>query len=148
MTCLTYRSLIGITNIIGMVIFAVLSAVMSARFIGKEYMQEKGQFCCFPIPSPAAVLFLRKSEWYFSIRQPPCFYAGNCIRHLFCHRINTPPMCGAISAETIVYSLFSLICYSLLAGIMGIIALWFGFGRHSVTVTIERLLLLQSSPVR
>ena len=68
---MTYRSLIGITNIIGMVIFAVLSAVMSAR-----NMQEKGQFCCFPIPSPTAVLFLRKSEWYFSIRQPPCFYAG------------------------------------------------------------------------
>lgn len=39
-------------------------------------------------------------------------------------------------------SLGSISCYSLLAGIMGIIALWFGFGRHSVTVTIVAAVII------
>lgn len=41
-----------------------------------------------------------------------------------------------------IYSIFSLIPYSLLAGVWGIIALWIGFGRQSVTVTIVAAVII------
>ena len=72
---MTYRSLIGITNIIGMVIFAVLSAVMSARFIVEEYAGKRAVLL-FSYPVARRSIISSKIGMVFSIRQPPCFYAG------------------------------------------------------------------------
>ncbi len=41
-----------------------------------------------------------------------------------------------------IYSIFSLISYSFLAGVWGIVALWIGFGRQSVTVTIVAAVII------
>lgn len=41
-----------------------------------------------------------------------------------------------------IYSIFSLISYSFLAGVWGIVALWIGFGRQSVTVTIVAVVII------
>lgn len=43
---------------------------------------------------------------------------------------------------TILYCSFSLVCDSLLAGVWGMIALWIGFGKQSVTVTIVAAVII------
>lgn len=49
-----------------------------------------------------------------------------------------------LSSHTLseIYSIFSLIPYSFLAGVWGIVALWIGFGRQSVTVTIVAAVII------
>ena len=139
---MTYRSLIGITNIIGMVIFAVLSAVMSARFIVEEYAGKRAVLL-FSYPVARRSIISSKIGMVFFYTAAAMFLCGVIVYGIFFATESMLPLCAEpLSAETIVYSLFSLICYSLLAGIMGIIALWFGFGRHSVTVTIVAAVII------
>ena len=139
---MTYRSLIGITNIIGMVIFAVFSAVMSARFIVEEYAGKRAVLL-FSYPVARRSIISSKIGMVFFYTAAAMFLCGAIVYGIFFATESILPLCAEpLSAETIVYSLFSLICYSLLAGIMGIIALWFGFGRHSVTVTIVAAVII------
>ena len=46
--------------------------------------------------------------------------------------------------KTLVNCFISLICYSLLSGIWGIIALWFGFGKQSITVTVIAAVIIST----
>ena len=47
------------------------------------------------------------------------------------------PLCAdQMSVKTVLDGFLSLLCYSLLAGVWGIVALYFGFGKQSVSVTI------------
>ena len=49
-----------------------------------------------------------------------------------------------LSSHTLseIYSIFSLISYSFLAGVWGIVALWIGFGKQSVTITIVAAVII------
>ena len=53
------------------------------------------------------------------------------------------PLCSdQLTIEVVLQSLGVLFCCSVLAGLMGVIALWFGFRKKSVSVTIVTSVIL------
>ena len=139
---LSYRGLVGLSNIIGMAIFAVLSSVMSARFIVEEYAGKRAVLL-FSYPVSRRSIFFTKLGMVFSYTAAAMFLCGTIVYGIFYTTEAIRPICAdEISAAIIIYSFLSLICYSLLAGILGVIALWFGFGKRSVTVTIVAAVII------
>ena len=66
---------------------------------------------------------------------------GN-IRYLFWNRKPVSYLFRHTDFAYFFYCTFSLISYSLLADAWGIVALWIGFGRQSVTVTIVAAVII------
>lgn len=66
---------------------------------------------------------------------------GN-IRYLFGTESLFHICSDTLTLPTILYCSLSLISYSLLAGVWGIIALWIGFSKQSVAVTIVATVII------
>lgn len=141
---MSYRSLVGLTNIIGMVIFAILSAVMSAKFIVEEYAGKRAVLL-FSYPVARRNIFFSKVKMIFLYTVATMFLCGTVIFGIFFTTEAMFPLCAdEMNVKIIVYSFLSLLCYSLLAGVLGIIALWFGFGKNSVAVNIIAAVIIST----
>ena len=133
---LSYRSLIGLTNIMLMVIFTILSAVMSAKFIVEEYAGKKA-ILLFSYPVLRQKVLSAKMCMVFFYTVTTMCLCGIVIFGIFFATESVFQICSdTLNLNTVLYCTVSLICYCLLAGVWGIVALWIGFGRQSVTVTI------------
>lgn len=139
---LSYHSLVGLTNIMLMVIFIILSAVMSAKFIIEEYAGKKA-ILLFSYPvSRQKVLSAKMCMVFFYTVTAMCV-CGIVIFGIFFATESVFQICSdTLNLNTILYCGFSLVCYSLLAGVWGIVALWIGFGKQSITVTIVAAVII------
>lgn len=133
---LSYNSLVGLTNILYMVVFTILSAVMSAKFIVEEYAGKRA-ILLFSYPIARQKILGSKICMVFLYTVLAMFFCGIVNFGVFFSTEAISPLCAdQLSISRILYSLLSLLCYSLLSGIWGIISLWIGFGKQSVTVTL------------
>lgn len=138
----SYNSLVGLTNIILMVVFTILSAVMSAKFIVEEYAGKKA-LLLFSYPIERRKILGSKIGMVFLYTVISMILCGTVVFAVFFLTETFFPLCAdVLNIKTIVYSFLSLVCYSLLAGVWGIIALWFGFGKQSITVTIVAAVII------
>lgn len=139
---MSYNSLVGLTNIISMVVFTILSAVMSAKFIVEEYAGKRA-ILLFSYPIERQKILASKIGMVFLYTVISMILCGTVVFAVFFLTETFFPLCAdVLSIKTIVYSFLSLVCYSLLAGVWGIIALWFGFGKQSITVTIVAAVII------
>lgn len=139
---LSYPGLVGLTNLISMVIFTILSAVMSAKFVVEEYAGKRAVLL-LSYPVARRDIFHAKACMVFLYTTAAMFLSGMFVYGIFFATEAVYPLCtDELNVKTIVYSFLSLACYALLAGVLGIIALWFGFGKHSVTVTIVSAVII------
>lgn len=133
---MSYNSLVGLTNIICMVIFTILSAVMSAKFIVEEYAGKRA-ILLFSYPVARRKILFSKVGMVFIYTVTAMFLCGVIVFGIFFASEMVFPLCAdEMNIKVIVQGFSSLMCYSLLAGVLGTISLWFGFGKQSVTVTI------------
>lgn len=133
---MSYRSLIGLTNIMLMVIFTILSAVMSSKFIIEEYAGKRA-ILLFSYPVSRQKVLSAKMCMVFLYTVIAMCLCGTVIFGIFFGIESLFHICSdTLTLPAILYCSFSLISYSLLAGVWGIAALWIDFGRQSVTVTI------------
>ena len=75
--------------------------------------RKKGSSAVFLSRRPPQYYFFENRNGIFLYGSRHVFMRGNCIRHLFCHRINTTPMCGAIECRN--HCLQPLLSYLLLS---------------------------------
>jgi len=133
---MSYRSLVGLANIMLMVIFTILSAVMSAKFVIEEY-DGKRAILLFSYPVSRQKVLSAKMCMVFLYTVIAMCLCGTVISGIFFGTESVFHICpDTLSLDTILYCGFSLVCYSLLAGVWGMVALWIGFSKRSVTVTI------------
>ncbi len=141
---MSYNSLIGLTNIISMVIFTVLSAVMSAKFIVEEYAGKRA-ILLFSYPVERRKILGSKIGMIFLYTVASMLLCGVVIFGIFFSTEALFHLCAdQISVKVLVNASLSLVCYSLLSGLWGIIALWFGFGKQSITVTIIAAVIISA----
>ena len=128
--------LMGITSLVCMSIFSILSAVMVSRFVVEEYSGKRAiLLLSYPI-SRKKVLGV-KLMLVFAYTVGAMLLCGVVIQAVFFLTEVLFPICSdQLTTEVIVQSLVFLLCCSVLAGLLGVLSLWCGFRKKSASVTI------------
>lgn len=133
---ITYNNLININNILCMVIFIIFSSVLYSKFVVEEYAGKRA-ILLFSYPVNRKKILEAKIFMAFIYTVVAMLICGAVVLGVFFMTESQFPICGdQLSTETILGGFLSLLCYSLMAGVWGIVALYFGFRKQSVSVTI------------
>ncbi len=139
---MSYQSLTGLISIISMAVFTVLSSVMSTKFIVEEYAGKRAVLL-FSYPVERRKILGAKIGMIFLYTVVSMILCGTVVFAVFFFTESISPLCAEpLNAQIIAGCFLSLICDSLLAGVWGILALWFGFEKQSVTVTMIAAVIL------
>lgn len=140
----SYNFLIGMNNIVYMAIFAILAAVMAARFVVEEYTGKRA-ILLFSYPISRKKIMGAKLALIFLYSVLAMLLCGAVIEGVFFSTEALFPLCNDRLTWMIILQAFrSLICHSFLAGLLGLLALWFGFWKRSVSVTIVAAVIVAS----
>ncbi len=133
---MTYNNLININNILCMVIFIIFSSVLYSKLVVEEYAGKKA-ILLFSYPVNRIKILEAKIFMAFIYTVAAMLICGAVVLGVFFMTESQFPICGdQLSTATILGGFLSLLCYSIMAGVWGIVALYFGFGKQSVSVTI------------
>lgn len=137
-----YPFLMGITYLVCMAIFAILSAVMASRFVVEEYSGKRA-ILLFSYPISREKVLCAKLVLVFLYTSGAMLLCGAVIQAVFFLTESLFPLCcDQLTVEVILQSLGFLLCCSVLAGLLGVVSLWFGFRKKSVSVTIVASVIL------
>lgn len=139
-----YTDVMSLTALLNMVTFCVLSAVMYSRFIIDEYTGKRA-LLLFSYPVSRKKVFLSKIMLIsiFTI-------VGLMISNLIVFTVFTmtesvfPLVKDTLTSELIKRILLQTVSMAVLAASLGIIAMWIGFSRKSVPLTIISAVILCS----
>ena len=137
-----YPFLMGITCLVCMAIFSILSAVMASRFVVEEYSGKRA-ILLLSYPISRKKVLCAKLVLVFAYTVGAMLLCGAVIQAVFFLTESLFPLCfDQLTIEVVLQSLGFLLCCSVLAGLMGVIALWFGFRKKLVSVTIVTSVIL------
>lgn len=137
-----YPFLMGITCLVCMTIFSILSAVMASRFMVEEYSGKRA-ILLLSYPISRKKVLRTKLMLVFLYTVGAMLLCGAVIQTVFFLTELLFPICSDhLTIKVILQSLGFLLYCSVLAGLMGVIALWFGFRKKSVPVTIVASVIL------
>lgn len=137
-----YPFLMGITCLVCMEIFLILSAVMASRFVVEEYSGKRA-ILLLSYPISRKKVLRAKLVLVFAYTVGTMLLCGAVIQAVFFLTESLFPLCSdQLTIEVILQSLGSLLCCSILAGLLGVVSLWFGFRKKSVSVTIVASVIL------
>ena len=137
-----YPFLMGITCLVCMAIFSILSAVMASRFVVEEYSGKRA-ILLLSYPISRKKVLRAKLVLVFAYTVGTMLLCGAVIQAVFFLTESLFPLCSdQLTIEVILQSLGSLLCCSILAGLLGVVSLWFGFRKKSVSVTIVASVIL------
>lgn len=137
-----YPFLMGITRLVCMAIFSILSAVMASRFVVEEYSGKRA-ILLLGYPISRKKVLRTKLMLVFLYTVGAMLLCGAVIQTVFFLTELLFPICSDhLTIKVVLQSLGFLFCCSVLAGLMGVIALWFGFRKKSVSVTIVASVIL------
>lgn len=137
-----YRFLMGITCLVCMAIFSILSAVMASRFVVEDYSGKRA-ILLLSYPISRKKVLSAKLMLVFLYTVCAMLLCGAVIQTVFFLTELLFPICSDhLTIKVVLQSLGFLFCCSVLAGLMGVIALWFGFRKKSVSVTIVASVIL------
>lgn len=137
-----YDFLLGMTDILMMSIFAILIAVMGARFIVAAY---SGQYALWTLscPQPRRCILAAKLTLVLGFGCGAMLLCGVVTQGIFLltaafFPLAAEPLTGAV----VLAALAKLLVSTLLAGMSAMVALRIGWGKHSVQATIVAALVL------
>lgn len=132
----SYDFLFNLNHLLGMMVFSILGAVMGARFIVEEYSGKRA-ILLFSYPLSRKKLMGVKLWLVFLYPVAVMLLCGLVVDGMFFITESLFPLgSGDITPKTVLWTLLSLLCHSLIAGALAIFALWIGFLKRSVSVTI------------
>lgn len=132
----TYSGLTFLINILSMASFSILSSVMSAKFIISEY-SGKNAILLFSYPIERKFMLLSKFIFVFSyIMKSMILCTGSVLTIFFISECIFPLCPEQLGFIVIIQSIIHLFLYTLLSVIVGIISVWFGFRKFSISQTI------------
>ena len=137
-----YPFLMGITCLVCMAIYSILSAVMASRFVVEDYSGKRA-ILLLSYPISRKKVLRAKLMLVFAYTAGAMLLCGAAIQTVFFLTELLFPICSDhLTIKVVLQSLGFLFCCSVLAGLMGVIALWFGFRKKSVSVTIVTSVIL------
>lgn len=140
----SYRSLIGLNNIIGMAIFSIMSAVMASKFIVEDYTEKKA-ILIFSYPVDRNKILNAKIIMVFAFTVIAMLICSSVVMAIFFTTETLFPLCAdTLNISVVISSLLSTLGFVLMSGLLGIISLWFGFLKKSVAVTIVAACIIAS----
>lgn len=132
----SYTFIIGLTLVIMMGIFSIISATMASKFIVDEYTGKR-VILLFSYPISRKKIMVYKILLVFLFTIISMFVSGICVITIFMLTEIKFPICNDnISLGLILRSVAYLTCYTLIAGFCGIISSWIGFTKKSIIATI------------
>lgn len=133
---MSYHFIVGLSCVVCMGIFSITAGVMSSKFIVEEYTGKRGiLLLSYPINREKilnAKIFL--TFFYITVSMLMC--EGMTLGIFFLTETLYPLCPDKIDLNIAAYSCVSLLYNSVMAGFIGMISLWFGFLRKSVSATI------------
>ena len=137
-----YPFLVGITWLVCMAIFAILSAVMASHFVVEEYSGKRA-ILLLSYPISRKTVLCAKLVLVFAYTVSAMLLCGAVIQTVFFLTESLFPLCSdQLTVEVVLQSLGFLLCCSILAGLLGVVSLWFGFRKKSVSMTIVASVIL------
>lgn len=125
-----------------MTVFTILSGVMSAKFIVEKYEGNKA-ILLFSYPISRKKILGSKILLVFSYIAISMFLCNVIVFGIFFVTESLFHLCPEILSATVVLKcLATSLCYSLLAGLLGSISLWFGFVKKSTSTTIVAAVII------
>lgn len=132
----SYNFVIGLTLVVMMGIFSVISATMSSKFIVDEYRGKKA-ILLFSYPISRKKIMETKILLVFLFTVGSMLISGAIVLAVFMITESFIPISNDIvSLGLILTSSIYLVCYALIAAFCGIISSWIGFRKQSVIATI------------
>lgn len=132
----SYNFIIGLTLVVIMGIFSVISATMASKFIVDEYCGRKAMLL-FSYPISRRKIMGTKILLVFLFTFVSMLISGAAIITLFMITESLFPISkDSVSLGLILTSIIYLFCYALIAAFCGIVSSWFGFRQQSVIATI------------
>lgn len=133
---MSYKFIIGLDNVISMAAFSIMSAAMSAKFIVDEYTGKKAVLL-FSYPIDRGRILDAKIITVFSYTAVSMLICNGIILMIFFVTESLFPLCpDTMDMKLILNCILSLLCYSLMAALLGLISCWFGFIKKSMIATI------------
>lgn len=133
---MSYGFIIGLDNIISMAIFSIMSATMASKFIVDEYAGKKA-ILLFSYPVDRKKILDAKIITVFFYTVVSMLICNGTALTIFLVTESLFPLCqDTINTGLILYCILFLLCCSLVAALLGVISLWFGFIKKSIIVTI------------
>lgn len=140
----SYSFLTGLTDIVFTAVFGVMAAVMASRFIVEEY-SEKRIILTLSCPVSRKKMLGAKLTLVFLYGAGAMMVCGAAAEGVFFLTEVFFPLCsGSLTGGEAASAFFRLIGYALLAGTLGIAAVWFGFRKRSVPATLVASVILAS----
>ncbi len=137
-----YSSLFEIINIVSMTVFSIISAVMSSKLIVEEYSGKRA-LLLFLYPLPRKKIFGAKIVLVFLYTTVAMFLCSILIQLIFLLTENIFHICSDhLTISTMLTAILSLACHSIFAGMLGVLSVWFGFIKKSISVTIVSAVIL------
>lgn len=137
-----YPFLMGITCLVCMAIFAILSAVMASRFVVEEYSGKRA-ILLLSYPISRETVLCAKLVLVFAYTVGAMLLCGAVIQAVFFLTESLFPLCSdQLTIRVVLQSLGFLLSCSILAGLLGVVSLWFGFRKKSVSMTIVASVIL------
>ena len=137
-----YPFLMGITCLVCMAIFLILSAVMASRFVVEEYSGKRA-ILLLSYPISRKKVLCAKLVLVFAYTVGAMLLCGAVIQAVFFLTESLFPLCSdQLTINMFLQSLGFLLSCSILAGLLGVVSLWFGFRKKSVSMTIVASVVL------
>lgn len=141
---MSYDFIIGLDNIVSMAIFSIMSAAMASKLIVEEYAGKRA-IMLFSYPVDREKILDAKITTVFLYTVISMLLCNGISLTIFLTTESLFPLCqDTINIGLILNCVLSMFCYSLAAGLLGIISLWFGFRKKSVIVTIVSACIIVS----
>lgn len=132
----SYNFVIGLTLVVMMGIFSVISATMSSKLIVDEY-QGKKAILLFSYPISRKKLMETKILLVFLFTLGSMLISGVTVIAVFLTTESFVPISNDIvSLELVLTSIIYLVCCALIAAFCGIVSCWIGFRKQSVIATV------------
>ena len=133
---MSYDFIVGLDNIVSMAVFSIMSAAMASKFIVEEYAGKRA-IMLFSYPVDRKKIIDTKIITVLSYTVISMLLCNGISLTIFLVTESLFPLCpDTIDTGLILNCISSMLCYSLSAGLLGIISLWFGFRKKSTIVTI------------
>jgi len=132
-----YESIIAIISILAMFCFSVLSATALSRLVVSDYTGKMANLL-FAYPVDRSKLFISKVLVVFGFTILAMFISSAVVFGIFFMIESNFPLVseGVLSAELIASTARTVVVLSVLSVSVGLISLWFGFKRKSVSATL------------
>lgn len=133
---MSYDFIVGLDNIVSMAVFSIMSAAMASKLIVEEYAGKRA-IMLFSYPVDRKKIIDTKIITVLSYTVISMLLCNGISLTIFLVTESLFPLCpDTIDTGLILNCISSMLCYSLSAGLLGIISLWFGFRKKSTIVTI------------